>query len=181
MRLFDGHLDPAYNAIDHERDLRLPVQAIRQREADPPCNDGRGTCTTSLAEMREAGVAVAVTSLFARCKPWVRPGRPGARASSDWPTPEAAHAVAAGQLAWYLEMQRQGAVRIITTANELAEHEARWRESPDAAPLGFILSMEGADPIVTPDQLHAWHGRGAEDADVDALRRGSVRRGQSLA
>ena len=160
MRLFDGHLDLAYNAIDHERDLRLPVAAIRERETDPLCDDGRGTCTTSLHEMRQAGVGLAATSLFARCKLWVKPGRAGARASSDWSTPEAAHAVAAGQLAWYLELQRQGEVRLIESAPQLDRHDAAWRASAGTEPIGLILTMEGADPIVSPDQLHHWHAGG---------------------
>ncbi len=161
MRLFDGHLDLAYNALSHERDPRLPVQAIRRREADPPCDDGRGECTSSLHEMREAGVAVALTTVIARCKPWVEPGRARARWSGDWPTPEMAHAVAMGQWAYYRELERQDAVRIIETAGGLADHWAAGEASPGGdVPVGLILTMEGADPIVDPDQLHAWHARG---------------------
>ena len=160
MRLFDGHLDIALNALAYERDQLLPVAAIREREANSPCADGRGTCTTSLHEMRKAGAAVAVTSVIARCKPWVKPGRERAAGSVDRPTAEMAHAVAMGQWAYYRELERLGAVRIIETARDLADHREAWEASPDHAPMGLILTMECADPIVEPSQLHAWHARG---------------------
>ncbi len=162
--IFDGHLDIAYNAISHERDATLSVDATREREADPPCTDGRGTCTTSLHEMREAGVAVAVTTLLARCKPWVKPGREKSRWSGDWPSPAMAHAVASAHLAYYQELQRQSHVRILRSADELTDHWQAWADNSEegfrSLPIGLILTMECADPIVEPDQLEAWHAAG---------------------
>ena len=35
MLVFDAHLDLAWNAIDWNRDLRLPVDEIRRREIEP--------------------------------------------------------------------------------------------------------------------------------------------------
>jgi membrane dipeptidase len=32
----------------------------------------------------------------------------------------------------------------------------QWQTTPDTAPLGFILSMEGADPILSPEHLNDW-------------------------
>jgi membrane dipeptidase len=37
------------------------------------------------------------------------------------------------------------------------ETEANLDNTP---PLGFVISMEGADPILRPDQLEAWHQAG---------------------
>ena len=34
MKRLDAHLDMSMNALDHERDQRLPVAAIREREAE---------------------------------------------------------------------------------------------------------------------------------------------------
>lgn len=166
MLIFDGHLDIAYNALVHERDPRWTVDETRQRELDPPCDDGRGRCTSSLAEMREAGVAVAVTTVLGRAKPWVKPGRPHAFRGGDWPTQEMAYAIAQGQLAYYRLLETQGDVRIIETAGDLQDHWAEWeaarktRTSKSKLPVGLILTMECADPIVTPDQLHPWHSQG---------------------
>lgn len=162
MLIFDGHLDIAFNALNHERDPRWSVAAIRQRELDPPCDDGRGRCTTSLTEMREAGVAVAVTTVLARAKPWVKPGRAHAFRGGDWPTQEMAYAIAQGQLAYYRLLESQGDLRILETAGDLREHWAAWESSTpgNKPPVGLILTMECADPIVRPQQLHQWHDQG---------------------
>ncbi|MEM9417915.1 MAG: membrane dipeptidase [Planctomycetota bacterium] len=166
MLIFDGHLDIAYNALVHERDPRWSVDETRRRELDPPCDDERGECTTSFVEMREAGVAVALTTLLGRAKPWVRPGRPHAFRGGDWPTQEMVHAWAQGQLAYYREMERQGEVRIIETAPQLRDHWAQWEQTAaDGSntaklPIGLIITMECSDPIVSPDRLHDWHKLG---------------------
>jgi len=167
MLVFEGHLDLAFNALAHERDPRLTVEQTRQHEADPPCEDGRGVCTTSFAEMREMGTAVAVTTLLGRAKPWVKPGRPHAFRSGDWPTQEMVYAMAQGQLAYYRLMEQQGHVRILETAADLNEHWAAWEkavesstQTPERPPLGLIITMECSDPIVTPKQVHQWHAQG---------------------
>src|SRR5204863_9085318 len=39
----------------------------------------------------------------------------------------------------------------------LQSHVRAWTEgNADKEPLGFILSMEGADPVLSPDQLQEW-------------------------
>jgi len=45
---------------------------------------------------------------------------------------------------------------MIRTARELEEHWRTYSRDPQHAPLGIILSMEGADPVVTPAQLDEW-------------------------
>lgn len=173
MLVFEGHLDIAFNALVHERDPRWSVDGTRQRELDPPCEDGRGQCTTSFVEMREAGVAVAVTTLLGRAKPWVEPGRPHAFRSGDWPTQEMVYAMAHGQLAYYRLMEELGEVRIIETAAQLDAHWAEWEAASGPVgiasgvsgtsggpPLGLIITMECSDPIVEPRQLTRWHDQG---------------------
>ncbi len=175
MLIFDGHLDIAYNALFHERDPRWTVEQTRRREADPPCEDGRGVCTTSFAEMREAGIAVAVTTLLGRAKPWVRPGRPGAAADGDWPTQEMVHALAHAHLAYYRALEAAGQARILRTAGQLDEHWRQWQTAEDrtALPVGLIITMECADPIVEPAQLQDW-----VDAGLRALFLTHFGRGQ---
>jgi membrane dipeptidase len=76
------------------------------------------------------------------------------RADLDHVTQAHAHAVAVGQFTYYQMMERQGHLKTLRTAQELESH---W-----AAPskLGIILSMEGADPITSPDELPYWHSLG---------------------
>lgn len=162
MLIFDGHLDIAYNALSHERDPLLSVDQTRAREADPVPDDGRGICTSSLHEMREAGVAVALTTVLARCKPWVKPGRSKVRLSGDWTTPEMCYAVSQAMLAYYRMLETQGHVTIIETAKQLQTHWSAWQASSveTRPPVGLILTMECADSIVEPAQLDEWHAQG---------------------
>lgn len=155
--LFDAHLDLAWNALSFDRDLTRDVAAVRQREAGLADAPGRGGCTVTLPELRRAGVGVCVATLLARGGPEPRLRRPTHhRTDLDYASPSIAYAVAQGQLAYYRLLERQGHLRLIRTATELAVHWEAWRRDPAAQPLGVVLSMEGADPIVAPEQAADW-------------------------
>lgn len=160
MLIFDGHLDLAMNALLHERDQTLSVAALRQREA-AGVDDTRGVATVSLPELREAGAAVVVATLIARVKSNLDPARPLRRDTLDYPDASMAYAVAQGQLAYYRLLEARGEIRIITDAPSLDAHLADWQHVDTARkPVGVILLMEGADPIVEPGQIHAWATEG---------------------
>src|SRR5947209_2471268 len=56
MLIFDSHLDLAWNAIDWNRDLRLPVADIRKREREQGwTGKGRGLGTVSFPELGKGG------------------------------------------------------------------------------------------------------------------------------
>lgn len=164
MRMIDGHLDVAMNALLYERDQLLPVAAQRRREIKGVVDD-RGIATVGLPDLRQAGVAVFVGTLIARCKPWVDPGRPIARIDLDYPDATLAHAAAHGQLAYYRLLESRGELRIITSRAALEAHLEQWAAietgpTPGEPPIGVILLMEGADPIVDPEDIVTWHGQG---------------------
>jgi membrane dipeptidase len=78
---------------------------------------------------------------------------------------EAAYAAAYGQLAYYRALESQGVLRWIRDWPDLEAHVRDWqrfdREPGSAAPpLGFILSMEGADPVLAPEQVQEWWDAG---------------------
>ena len=162
MLLFEGHLDISYNALFHERDPRWTVEETRERETAPPCDDGRGVCTTSIAELRAAGAAVAVTTLLGRSKPWVMPGRPNALGGGDWPTQEMVHAMAHAHLSYYRALEQSGLVRILDSRNALDAHWDQWATAKewDELPVGLIITMECADPILRPSDVAYWHEQG---------------------
>lgn len=154
--ILDAHLDLAWNALQWNRDLRESVQVLRVREA-AESGPGRGRNTVALPELRAADVRVCFATLLARTS-----GTP--RAHVDFASPEQAHAIAWGQLAYYRALERGGHVRVLTDAVGLADHlddEARGPRAegseprPDR-PLGVVVAMEGADPILAPDDLDAW-------------------------
>lgn len=155
--ILDSHLDLAWSALAFDRDLTLPVQEIRRHEAGMTDERSRGRNTVSLPELRKAGVRVCVATLLARGGP-ERKSRPTInRTDLDHANQSLAYATAHGQLAYYRLLQQQGHLRLIRNRKELANH---WQSSADNSPLGIILSMEGADPIVTPEQAAEWWDAG---------------------
>jgi membrane dipeptidase len=148
MLLFDAHLDLAMNALGWDRNLDLDVHQIRRAEAGMDAK-GRGRGTVSLPEMRRAEVAVCIGTVIDRT---ARPGNPMPGSACQ----EISHAKAQGQLAYYRVLEAQGKMRLLGTAQDLASHLADWNERGAMAPLGLILGMEGADPVVWPEQIAKW-------------------------
>ncbi len=156
--LFDGHLDLAWNATAFGRDQTLPLEQLRQRERDLP-RDGREPPMVSLPQLRRAGVAVFLGTLFARAQPATAPGRMLLRADTDFPSQALAHAAAVAQLGYYQLLARRGELRLIDEAAGLEQHWAAWHDGTCHS-LGCILMIEGADPVTEPDEIRWWHRQG---------------------
>jgi len=156
--IFDAHLDMAMNALDYEREQTWEVAHIRDRESAGVYDD-RGITTVSIPELRAGGTSVVLTTVIARCKPWVDACRANIH-DGDSPAPSMSHSIGMGQLAYYKLLAGMGEVSILTTASALREHVDQWAADPVLTPLGLILTMEGADPITTPSELHQWHALG---------------------
>ena len=148
MLIVDAHLDLAMNALNLDRDLDLPVMEIRERERDMT-QKGRGRGTVSFPEMRKGEIGLSVATVIKRTQ-WQ--GSPASGAASQ----EISYAAAQGQLAYYRVLASQGKLRLIENVSQLNTHLSSWDQDPNRAPLGLILSMEGADPIVWPEQAASW-------------------------
>ncbi len=154
MFIVDAHLDLAMNAMEWNRDLRMPIGAIRAREQGRTDKPDRGQGTVCFPEMRKGRVGLCVATLIAR---HVKPGNP----LPGWHSPEQAWAQTQGQLAWYQEMERQGELRCITSPMLLEEHLKDWASGdPCDKPIGFVLSLEGADSIIEPRLLERSYRQG---------------------
>jgi membrane dipeptidase len=157
MLVFDAHLDLAWNAIDWNRDLLQPVAEIRKRERDQNMADkGRCCNTVSFPELRRGKIAVVIATLLARLL------RIGAMpAIQRYTSMEGAYAAAYGQLAYYRALEQQGVLRWIKDWPTLQAHVQAWEKNETGKePLGFILSMEGADPVLSPGQVEEWFQAG---------------------
>jgi membrane dipeptidase len=152
MLLFDAHLDLAMNALNWDRNLELDVYEIRRAEAGMG-EKGRGRGTTSLPEMRKAELAVCLATVIDRT---ARAGNPLPGSACQ----EISYAKAQGQLAYYRVLEAQGKARILEDWPALEAHICAWRKKGMSEPLGVILSMEGADPIVWPEQVGSWWEEG---------------------
>ena len=162
MLIVDAHLDLAMNAMQLHRDLSLSVYTLRSQEAKPPFAYGRGQNTVALPEMRDGNIALCFATLLARCT-----GRPDPL--FDHASVAQAYSAAMGHLAYYRALEKLEQVRIITSLNELEAHVNAWKNweqnqqhelDQTQPPLGFVISMESADPILHPEQLSEWHAAG---------------------
>lgn len=155
MLLFDAHLDLAMNALEWNRDLTRPLDELRDRERGLTDKPDRGRGTVCFPEMRRGGVGICVATQIAR---HVKPTNP----LPGWHSPAQAWAQTQGQLAWYRAMEEAGELVQITDAAGLDQHLRLWTQRPDSGaaarlPIGYILSLEGADSILTPRHLErAW-------------------------
>ena len=155
--IFDAHLDLAMNAIEWNRDLTRPIEEIRAREQGMTDKPDRGRGTVSFPEMRRGRVGLCVATQIAR---YVAPGNP----LPGWHSQEQAWAMTQAQLAWYRAMEDRGELVQIRDRAALERHLALWSTGAAAerTPIGYVLSLEGADSIVTLRHL--------ERAYADGLR-----------
>jgi membrane dipeptidase len=138
----DLHLDLAMNAMEWNRDLRLSVSVINERERGLYDKPDRGNATVSLAALREGNIGLVVGTQIAR---YVEPGS----RISGWNSPEQAWSQTQAQLAWYRIMEEQGEMVQIRDKVQLEDHLKFWDgDQRENKPIGFILSLEGADSLV---------------------------------
>ncbi len=146
MFVFDAHLDLAMNALEWNRDLTWSVDEIRKSEIGMTDKPDRAKNTVSLDAMRQGNIGVCVATQIAR---YVKKGS----TLLGWHSPHQAWAQTQGQLAWYKAMEEIGELFQITNLEQLNNHLELWRTSSAKKPIGYILSLEGADSIITIDHL----------------------------
>lgn len=153
--IFDAHLDLSMNAMEWNRDLTQALQHIRDREKDLNDKPDRGKGTISFEEMRKGRIGICVATQIAR---YVATDNslPG------WHSQEQAWAQTQGQLAWYRAMEARGEMKQITNSDELKSHLRLWLNEKETnhLPIGYILSLEGADSIVNLSYLEKAYSNG---------------------
>lgn len=152
MLIIDAHLDLSWNALGWNRELDKSVAEIRQTEASMS-GKARGKNTVSFPEMRRGQVGIALATVLAR---W----NPDGKTSLDFRSQEIASATAQGQLAYYRLLERRKVCRMIENWESLEKIAGEWQGGCNDAPFGFILAMEGADPIVSPEHVIDWYRAG---------------------
>jgi len=160
--VFDVHLDLSMNALEWNRDLRWSQEKIRRWEVTMKDKVDRGNNTVCFPEMRKGNVGLCVATQIARYSPYFH-RLPG------WNSPEQAWAQTQGQLAWYRAMEEAGEMIQIRNRQQLDKHLDLWLNAPPcddgspylveskkkqiARPIGYILSLEGADSMITLKHL----------------------------
>lgn len=153
MMIIDSHLDLSWNALNWHRDLTRSIEEIRRSEAGSN-NHRLGHNTVSFPELQKAEVAVCLATVLSRCSQLKDP-------RLDYPSREIASAMGLGQVEYYRIMESQGHMRMLRDRPVLDSHVAEWKHrGGNGCPLGYILAMEGADPILEPSQVELWWERG---------------------
>jgi membrane dipeptidase len=167
--IFDIHLDLSMNALEWNRDLRWSQERIRRWEQHQTDKVDRGNNTVCLPEMRKGNVGLCVGTQIGRYSPYFHN-------LAGWNSPEQAWAQTQGQLAWYRIMEEAGELTQIRNIEELDAHLDLWENSPpcddgtpyvveslkkpNKLPIGYMLSLEGADSMVTIDYLERSYNDG---------------------
>ena len=152
------------NALEWNRDLTRPIEEIRAREQTWTDKPDRGRSTVSFPEMRRGDIGLCVATLIAR---YVSADNP----LPGWHSPEQAWAMTQGQLAWYRAMEERGELTQIVNRASLDRHLARWSDTElpldkelqpkgEGHAIGYVLSLEGADSIVTLPYLTRAYAQG---------------------
>jgi membrane dipeptidase len=137
------------NAMEWNRDLKQPIAQLRDREKGLTDKPDREKNVVSLPALREGNIGLVVATQIAR---FVRKGSP----LPGWHSPEQAWAQTQAQLAWYGTMVEEGEMIQITERTSLEKHVNRWTDESEtniSKPIGFILSLEGADSLVNISYL----------------------------
>jgi membrane dipeptidase len=154
MLIFDGHLDLSMNAVEYNRDITQSLEHVRARESGMRDKIDRGKNVLTFAEMRRGQIGLCIATQIAR---YVAPGNtlPG------WHSPEIAWSITQAQLAWYRTMEEAGQMMAIVDRDSLNRCVAIWQNNPPAdAPIGYVLSLEGADSIISPKHLERAYAYG---------------------
>jgi membrane dipeptidase len=144
--IFDCHLDIAMNAMEYNRDQRWTQEKIRRSEIGATDLAFRTRNTVCFPELRRGRFGIIVATQIARYSPRFH-NLPG------WRSPEQAWAHTQGQLTYYRTMEECGELVQLRTWPEVEAHAARWRAASDEEaarlPIGYLLSLEGADSILS--------------------------------
>lgn len=143
MFIFDAHLDLSMNAMEWNRDLRNDVATLRHLEKGMNDKPDREKATVSFPDLRKGNIGIVVATQIAR---FVKPDSkiPG------WNSPQQAWAQTQAQVAWYKTMEEEGELFSITDKKSLQKQIELWNDGTpnDKKPIGYILSLEGADSII---------------------------------
>ena len=151
MFIFDAHLDLSMNALEWNRDFTRPLAEIRERERGQTDRPDRGRGTVCLPELRRGNIGLLVATQIAR---YAKPTHP----LGGWHSPAQAWAQTQGQLAGYRAMEEAGELCPIKDRAGLDHHLALWEKEPKT--IGYILSLEGADSILTLGHLERSFAQG---------------------
>lgn len=155
MIIVDAHQDIAWNYACYHRDYRISAFAHRDREAE----QALPLATIGLPDAMLGRVGLVFSTLFsapAKTKPFLTP----------YPEPKyrderEAYASAIQQLDYYNRLaDEDNRLQLVRTQNDLDVVLDSWEKDIPERKQGLVILMEGADPILEPQQFEEWYERG---------------------
>ncbi len=147
--IVDAHEDIAWNKVSMNRDLLESAADKRAREGTSPAH-GEGSAMVGLPELLKGNVRVVFGTLYV-----APPNRQASKVGRVYTSPREAHDQAMEQLAYYGLLAADPRITLITRRADL--NQVINASQPR---LGLVILMEGADPIVTPEQVTDWFEAG---------------------
>ncbi|AWT59469.1 MAG: hypothetical protein DF168_00659 [Candidatus Moanabacter tarae] len=151
--IVDSHLDLGFNAIQVNRDLTMPSRTVRTHDMEG-VREQFGSCTVSFPDLRHGNVGIIFGTVMSRLDPRDRLSGTGMYDQSQ------CYGVGSGHYAFYRAMEKEGILRFITSTDEMNAIVQTWSNPAPDSPIGLVLAMESADPILDVDQLPLWYDRG---------------------
>jgi membrane dipeptidase len=164
--IFDAHLDLGLNAIEWNRDLTRPLEELRARESHLRDKRDRAHGTVCLPELRRGQIGLIIATQLARVE------HDAYSPVFGWASQAQAFAMTQAQLAWYRAMEETGEMVSVRDRAGLEKILALWNDdanSPGVSeagaddaqkPIGYILSLEGADSLLSVRHLARAHDQG---------------------
>jgi membrane dipeptidase len=159
--IVDAHEDIAYNTFKYNRDYRR--SALKTRQAERQAGLNYDASTIGLPEAIVGRVAIVFSTLFVAPKSTATTLLSQQGYSEEYETPREAYDLAIKQLEYYERLQDESdKIRLIKTAADLDAVLSTWEEGKSVMDRqqGFVVLMEGADPILEPRQFEEWYERG---------------------
>ncbi|MDA1349863.1 MAG: membrane dipeptidase [Chloroflexi bacterium] len=158
MLIIDGDCGFMIGAMERDQDLTMSIEDVRNSPSSgknwvPVVPNSEAV--VSLPTFRLGGVAVILAKLWGGI---YRPGSP----IWGYRTGDIAYAMARGQAAYYQILDEKGEARVLTSGDQFSSHMGEWSEADDYSdlPVGMVIGIEGADPILWPEQVHEWWNLG---------------------
>ena len=161
--IIDAHLDLAYNVQRFGRDYLRGAHVTRRLEEGAEHVKSAGECTVGFPDMLRGRVGLAFSTIF------VEPA--SRRFSGDghgYHDAAEAHALGMAQLDWYRRIADEDEhIMLVTDQRSLNDLLGDWglADAPKSRlgqpkRIGLVPLMEGADPILEPQELERWYERG---------------------
>jgi membrane dipeptidase len=152
--ILDSHLDLSFSALQINRDLTQPATTVRTHDSVNTM-ESFGSCTVTFPELRKGNIGLVCGTVMSRLDAddkWTRTGMYNQAQC---------HGVGRGHVAYYQALQQAGIIRFVGNIDELDKTIKAWSNNPESdEPIGLILTMESADPILNPDQVEVWYNLG---------------------